>query len=627
MEHYTVDIAQLSKSKENANDAQEGQISEHGKIPKDVEQAEDGDIESNDDEGDILGNYSIHLGALGDKSSSVGIEDREVEQIKTLCEDAGPEDFTINLKKWMRGNEKWEKQKHYEEKSEVNDVPENLKSNRADDHIDGANGENLSEQAILSPDVEDRDPAQNKNQDPEHRPSIGRSTTQLQEDAAEEVFQRISALQAEVEHMREEEENRRAEQHCWKQENNELKRENDEAHRLLRQLATSQQEQVVEQEDGLAKNTLIEDVEKLVNQNKSLRIELDTAREATDQLHSDFQTLDCRQRGEIDRLRKLVEEQKRVAETEQNKCLVLAQEAAKLAESRHHDENTIQKLADEAKARENELDHTYKEMRETRRINKDIENENDRLVQENEDQIKEVASIKKQLQSNIIELQAANDTVAELREAISLPRNGSNVEANDNAKTNENALRKSEAGDVIESLKIQHAKDLETLRSALQNAVQARQKSENVLKRSYNEQRLELQQQIATLEQQLDSQQEAPSTHSMEDELRSAIRVLSNKLEKAYASTRALRVEAGAARQEALAATETNEAVNAELEARFAEAMEAREKEWMRRANLLFREREKMGKVLLREWGRAEMGQSKKGEKQAYRYKYVRGGF
>ena len=627
MENYTVDIAQLSKGTGRTNNQQEDQGSQQGGLSKYAQQAEDEDTEKDDVEDDVLGNYSVDLGALGDKPSSILVGDRELERDRIPSEDAGPEDFTINLKKWIRGDEKWKKEKLHEENGDVNGIPETLESRREVVYEGSVDEENFSEQASSSPCAKDDCPVKDQDQDFENRPPIGRSTTQLQEDAAEEVFQRISALQAEVECMREEEENRRVVQRDWESENKNLRKENDEARRQLHELTNLLQGHEIERKDNLATGILIKNVEELVGQNKDLKTQLTTTREGTDQLRSELQALECRQSGEIDRLRKQIEEQKNVAKCEREKCLVLAQEAAKLAENRQRNDNTIQKLTDEVKARELEVNHANEQIWETRRINKDVENENDRLVQENKRQIQEAIGVQKQLQSKIIELQAAHTTIADLREAASAQKNIDDTEASDNTKAREKASKEGEAKAAVESMRTSHAKDLETLRSALQNAIQARQKSENTLQRSHKEQCLELQQQIKDLEQRLDCQQEAPSTHSIEDELRSAIRVLSNKLEKAYTSIRALRVEAEAARQEARATVETNEAVNAELEARFADAMETREKEWMRRANLLFREREKMGKVLLQEWGRAEVGQAKKGERQAYRYKYVRGRF
>lgn len=57
-------------------------------------------------------------------------------------------------------------------------------------------------------------------------------------------------------------------------------------------------------------------------------------------------------------------------------------------------------------------------------------------------------------------------------------------------------------------------------------------------------------------------------------------------------------------------------------------AAEAREEEWRGRIELLFREREKMSKALMAEWGRREVGDVTRGKGggQAYRYRYAKAG-
>lgn len=58
----------------------------------------------------ISDDYTIDLEALGEKPSSVVVEDRELQRDVVDSEDDGPADFTLNLEKWMRGTEKWKKE-------------------------------------------------------------------------------------------------------------------------------------------------------------------------------------------------------------------------------------------------------------------------------------------------------------------------------------------------------------------------------------------------------------------------------------------------------------------------------------------------------------------------------------
>ena len=637
MENYTVDIAQLPNIKNTRNEAERGQGPQQGNDYKDTENTGDrNDEDDGDDEGGIMGEYTIDLGGFGDKPSSVIVNDREMERAEMPREDEGPEDFTVNLAKWMKGNEQWEKPKPLTDKCDGNDLPEATEPECGlpDNHAGGIDEESLFEPAGSSTPVSQRGcekdhPAEGTNEALK-APPFNRSNTQLQEKAAEEVFERISALQAEVERMREEEESRRVEQHSWEVENEQLRKGIDEARQQLREWdELRQNEKKTEQEDNLIETKDAEKMRKADDQIKDLKIELKAAHERANRAGGELEASKQSQSDELSHLRSQLEKQKQNVETEWNKCLILAQEAAKLAENRQHHERTIQNLTDEATARGTELDHAYEQLRESSRTVEDIEDENDRLSQENERQARDISDMEQQLQGKDTEIRAAHATIAELRQMslASEKRDDTQDKSIDAAIREITRKRETENEASITSMKTQHTKDLETLRSALQNAIQARQKSESVLKKSHNEQCFQLQEQITTLEERLNAQEEASSTHSIEDELRSAIRVLSNKLEKAYSSSRSARAEAEAARQDALASTEANEIINAELERRFAEAMETREKEWMRRANLLFRERDKMSKVLLQSWGTEEVGPAKKGERQAYRYKYVKGRF
>ncbi len=149
------------------------------------------------------------------------------------------------------------------------------------------------------------------------------------------------------------------------------------------------------------------------------------------------------------------------------------------------------------------------------------------------------------------------------------------------------------------------------------------QKREARLTNAHNEEIASLNQRIATLQKRHIEPTKSTDT-SMENELRSAIRVLNSKLEKANAALIASEAEAEEARQAAEDAQKTNAIVNAELEARFAEAVEDREREWRRRVQLLFREREKMGKALMWGWGREEEGaKGSMDREQPYRYRFM----
>ena len=751
MENYTLDVAQLPEDEGDFSDAQESPGSRSVAPAGNAQKAAGAASRGHDEEDDILADYTIDLGGFGDKPSSIVVNDREVEGDEVPSEDEGPEDFTMNMEKWMRGGESWKKPREPEaqdedvhdmespeaveaelqhdaddeqgdseleglgqeiereqeplagtksmpepeqqsdqksglqrepepkpeQKREQNESQQEKGSNcleqvapgqpvpessctRSDNHAGGIDEESLFEPSSAST------PASHPSRDVDreardltrdHRPpSLVRSATQEQEQASEEIFERISALQAEVERMRKDKEEDA-------RKNSELKKAK-EAERIARDKHEELQSQFEESKDQISQlraelervwQSDSDEIERLKREIDEQKHDVETerekclamARETTkpaekadhhvikpspemedsncevERLEKEVEQLLQSHLDEVARLQGQIHEAQLDVENERSKCVTLAHEAAKLAEGRQHDEHALQDLRDEESARRTELEHAHSELQETRRIVEDVEDENDRLTERLESSAQELAEVREQLQTRSTELKASHTTIAELRGTQQAADDDRNRERHDMIR--QQLVADHEAA--LAALKDQHIKDRQSFRCSLQKATKARQTSEQGLKRTHNSEISVLKKRISTLESQLSEQQEASSTHSIEDELRSAIRVLSNKLEKSYAATRSARAEADEARQAAASVMEANKIVNEELEARFTETIEKREREWMRRANLLFRERDKMGQALLQSWGREEVGRAEKGEKQGYRYRYAKGRF
>lgn len=592
---------------------------------------------------DGFDNFTIDLGALGEKPSSLIEEDREQARDEMPSEDEGPEDFTLNMAKWMRGNDKWVKKEDIGPKTEDREdndgqsddesISEKLERDfrEIDNHVGGFEEESLFEPA------ESSTPQSQRHMDVEPQPEQSQdqllAQTGQQFEATEghgteeEIFRRISALQTEVESMREEEENMRRDNARMNQENELMRIQRDQAQRKLGEW--DHQMIINRKNDHLKLEEVREQLQNANDATATLEAELEDARDRLQHaddtaatLEAELEDLRHNHSEELDSVRDLLGQQQEETEHERSKSLTIAHEAAKLAETRQHNESAIQKLSAEVEKANSELKSGCDQLRESRRISEEVENENERLSQEISRQSKHLSHAQEQLQDKLIELQAAHASVAELR-AKSASNEEDAAEAAVEAAT-EKSNREHSA--ILASLKAQHNKERSLLSAALKKAGQTHQTREAALKESHHSEMLKLQRQIKSLEHQVAEQNES-STHSVEDELRSAVRVLSTKLEKSYQATRVARADAEAARQEAVSTQEMNEAVNAELEHRFAEATRRREEEWMRRANLLFKERDRMGRVLLQSWGKEEMGLPEKGDKQAYRYKYVKGRF
>lgn len=697
MENYTIDLAQLGSREKVAppigfEQAFQGnqRMDEHR--PRETEEEPNGDeqeeAESNEGE-DPLGNYTIDLGGLGDKPSSMVVGDLEKERDEVGSEDEGPEDFTMNMEKWMRDREKWKKgqcDEALDEGDEANEDPQDYTQ-----EVRGDRGQ--PEESVFEP-LGTSTPAPLRNHaiieegvQEEARlqaPPLSRMNTEmLQDQAAEEVFERISALQAEVARMRYEDEERRLAYQEVEQENNFLRNdrvEQQERHQAEQDLLTKQHSQLrdhwkeqlrLKEQEVTVPNTpkvasLRAKFEPAVQELAIVKADAELNRIAADerikalegQLHAVQEELKERQETEIsrnaadDRIRSL-EEQLQAArdetgryksqiasiqeanattvkrmsadlETKTNEIALerkesihRGNEAVSLTESIDRKDQELRTLNSELKAIKMELDHAHEQLAETRRLVGTVEDENDRLGQQNDRQAQDIANLEKRIISKNVHEENAQPLTEKSDNHVLAT---SHI---DEAAYKDAIERIEQQEGTLSSLKATHAKEMQTLRSALLKAGDGMQKREARLTNAHSEEIASLNQRIASLQR----QQAEPSKIAdppMENELRSAIRVLNAKLEKANAALTASTAEAEEARQAVEDVQKTNAIVNAELEARFAEVVENREREWRRRMQLLFREREKMGKALMWGWGREEEGAKGSMEReQPYRYRFV----
>ena len=697
MENYTIDLAQLGKDANTAppvgfEQAFQGIRPTDEHKPRSTDDFSDGNgqAEAEIDEGEnILGDYTIDLGGLGDKPSSMVVGDLEKEKDEVDSEDDGPEDFTVNLEKWMRGNEKWKRAQRDDALDEVDDANDDPQDSHHELKVD----QGIPEESVFEP-IGTSTPASLRKHDiiekgveEEARnqalPISQMNTEMLQNQAAEEVFERISALQAEVERIRVKDEERRLAYQEVEQENEFLREERvellehhqaeeDVLKKQHSQLRDHWKEQLRLKEQEVAGlnspkvSSLRAKFEPAVQELATVKADAESNRIAADnrinsleeQLHAAREELNQHQDREASRHAtddgtRVLEEQLQAARDEtsryQNEIALIQEdraatiktmgadlenknneialerkesihrgnEAVSLTEIIDQKNQEMQTLNSELKAMRMELDHAHKQLAETRRIVETVEDENDRLEQRDDLRAQEIADLKERIDSHGVE-RAEREPVTEKGGC-----HGVGTDTIDKALHQDALERIEQHESTLSSLKAAHAKELQILRSALLKAGQGMQKREARLTNAHSEEIASLNQRITTLQKQ-QTEPSKPTNPSMENELRSAIRVLNAKLEKASAAFEASNAEAGEARQAADDARKTNAVVNAELEARFAEAVEDREREWRRRVQLLFREREKMGKALMWGWGREEEGArgSVDGE-QPYRYRFV----
>ena len=730
MENYTIDLAQLGRKVGGAPMVGAKHADNGSKDWEPQPAVKDRNKDLEEDGSDYFdGDYSIDLGALGDSSGSVMLEERAPQRDQIPSEDDGPEDFTLNLEKWMRGTGKWEKKNDVKKSSDDHD-PEGDQQTGAQIEPEQPVDESVFEPVGASTPAPLNHAVEDFQESRLAAPPLSRLNTEMRQDnTAEEVFDRIAALQAEVESMRMEEENRRLAHQALEQENEEMKIEHKTAmereqlrhdtlqqeQEQLKQANRDTQEalrreneqlrqnyddaieqlQVLAQEsthgakadqvdamngsiaDELAKlkakgeadqieaetrvKALKTELCSLQNECFTLRAEIDSVKGTYDlkvkELDAELEakkkevalerkesiergnevaslntTIEQKDKeiyamdGEVKALRtELRHAHDQLAELdvkkneialERKESIQRGNEAASLAETIEQKEREIYALNGEVKAIKMELEHAQQQLVETRRIMETVEDENDRLMQQNDRQAEEMKDLKATIKNYAKEPMAGVST-----SSAKETQQNKGPEGIDKA-THEAALEalSQQHQDALELLGDSHGKELQILRSALTKASLAMQKREAKLARTHQEEVASLKEEIAGLKQ---SAKATSSDTGIENELRSAIRVLISKLEKANASVKSARAEAAEARQKVDDMRDTNAAVNAELEARFANAVEAREKEWRRRIALMFRERDKMAKALMWGWGREEVGPGEPGREQGYQYKYV----
>ncbi|KAL9612694.1 MAG: hypothetical protein Q9167_002730 [Letrouitia subvulpina] len=613
-----------------------------------------------------MGDFSIDLAKLGEKSSSgfsLGAAGkRTIEGVPS--EDDGPEDFTLRMGEWMRGALPWSRAKERgEDDINANDHGEETLEPEQEDAI--ANMEDHTKQGA------DYGLMGSKQDESEFLP-LGTSTPihlikkkhasdvpwlsrhdieQRLNRASGEDSDRISELQHEVESLRVKNEKyesmqRSLEDACTQHERefhalqNQLHDVKSEVQRLRdSEFKASQKKLRLEQElqrecskgsslqskltsatQGLETTKLRSEADRQALESKidSLQRELQIAQKDNSKQPPEKDSAQNLHIAEMNALRSELVACK--ADMESQKELFHARHQADVS-SRENIRSEMDSAVNAAKAAasmyEIELDHAKEQLTETRRVLATVEQENDRLVRENGRQNDRIVEVKNLIDVRTAELKAARSNSRELENELSRVQSSFvGTSSNDRSESPN-----------TEEVRAQYEKEIKTLRSAIFKAGEGMQKREKRLSRAHQEEIALLNKQINSLRQQASSpppQMTDPADpEGTVAELRTAIRVLNNKLQRANATARSGYQEAAKARQELQEGKNMNEQVNKELEAMFAKAMEDREREWRRRIKVVFKDRERIGKALLMAWGREECGKAGEGERQMYRYKYV----
>ena len=316
--------------------------------------------------------------------------------------------------------------------------------------------------------------------------------------------------------------------------------------------------------------------------------------------------------------------------------------------------NGVTKTSAEVTILRSELEHAQSQLTETRRILETVEDENDRLIQQNKRREKEIEALN-------LDLAKAGDTKTNAEEAgqstdqrVPTPTGEDDPwEGLDDYNGPDVSITHLELADNLDNLTAHYESELSSLRTAnaaeikklkqtLFRAAEGMQKREAKMNKAHKEEIAVLEKRIEDLkatDERSGPQKGNGSISVTEDreavaELRTAIRALSTKLKTAQSAItvaeqqiESLRRDIQGLRGEASDNKRTHEAAIKALEAKFAAAYEEREEEWERRVELLFRDREKMSRVLMLGWGKEEVGEravdveGKSQRRMGYRYR------
>ncbi|KAL8701829.1 MAG: hypothetical protein Q9201_004689 [Fulgogasparrea decipioides] len=648
--------------------------------------------------------YSIDLAKLGEKDSSWSIGkagERDIEHVSSR--DEGPEDFTLRLGEWMRGTMPW---KQYEETKnnasrgsgqlyEEEEGESQHENGRSPEHgeVDAELDEGKhrwtackeDEQSELLP-LRTSTPApglgQRQDSGPPAPPLSRLNTEAMQDQAAREVFDQISALQAEVERLRlenrEYQSAQRAVEHANLQQQKEcrvLKTQVDDLRSEARRLQdsefkASQKALRLEQEskrDVSKVGSLRAKFEPLTQELDTVKLRAEADKQCADStinaLKSDLKAAkDHAAKVQADLTMALSTNAAEVEaiKAEIEACRTKSQHREDVLKEQLQDKDLIiDSLKDEkAKAEASvspELAQAQEQLTETRRLVQNVEDENELLVQESERQAEDISNLQQALKEERLQRLSSSDAqVAELQDEI----------ARMQAQKTTDTMPYSEHRAAVDQLQIDHTaatetltakhkKELNVLRAAIIKAGEGMKKREERLAASHEQQTSDLMKQIKRLEEASKNVPIKKSQRAEDDsptvvELRSAISTLNSRLvstrqtlqetsteneqlrqeesqahrllDKAKEYTAILKQEAD---KQIKAVKKENEEINREMDKRTEKMMEEREREWRRRIKIMFKEREVMAKALMAAWGREECGEAEGGGKQRYRYKYV----
>ena len=633
------------------------------------------DHEDDNSEADFdIEDYSLDLDKLGGKSTGALIEHRSPQRLALPSEEGGPEDFTLHLRDYINGVLP---KKAATQKTEA--TIENQGSLQAPTQrppvFAAQDDQSQHEPRNASSDAgsehghchKEFSTAQQNNNFPIHHqrimPPISRRNTEGRlDEAADEIFDRITALQIEIEKLRVESEQTRASNQELSEQCSIIKDERS----LLKGELSEVRHQV--QQSEARESRAHERVMALEHARSSDEVkELKSLRANNERLISELEGTKAEAKTQKTSLQERISELKSDLQKAKDDLNIRQEPPAPLADSDTPDlakevsELRIRNQTLEASitASRNELESAMSQLRDTRNWASDLEEENGRLAQQNVGMTQDNEEIADVLEQKSAQLSAAQTTVAELRQTLHhaaeetpSPPTSRFRELQDEALAQADA----EHDDTIQALEKNHAAEVKQLKSIILKAGRGMQKREAKLTAEKSKEILDLEGQIKTLRSQI-AQYEARTSaqpkqvpeddtairNERDSKLRftantvSSLRTTNATLEESIiglqSEVNSLRANNQDMAEKLVMEREDYEAVNKDFNTQILATMKIRDAKWKSKIHKFKEENELMGKTLLMMWGREECGVSAGGregkksakdvpDKQRYIYRF-----
>ncbi|KAI4242507.1 MAG: hypothetical protein LQ352_007221, partial [Teloschistes flavicans] len=542
--------------------------------------------------------YSIDLAQLGEKDSSWTLGkagERDIERVSSR--DEGPEDFTLRLGEWMRGTMPWKKESGSKEEGPQEDG--NDIAGHAEALEDFGADDNRNDQDPGPKDQDDMDEGESFPmrtpasavgfaQQIHRRPSAPSrlDTETIQDRAAQEVFDQISALQAEVERLQLENRDHLSAQRLVEHVNLQQRKES----RVLR----------TQVDDLRSEAKRLQDSEFKASQ-KALRMEQELKRDVSKvgSLRAKFEPLS----RELDTVKLKAEADKQYADSTINALkadlkaakdhaaksqadltMTLSARAAEVdavqAEMQatktrfEHREGILKEqleakdIAIEAIKEKNlnavavvspELEYAQEQLSETRRVVQNVEDENELLVQDNERQAEEITNLQQTLEEERLRHFSSIDAqVADLQEEIAQMQAQKTADAIPYSEHTAglDQLRQEHTA-ATEALAAKHKQEMHVLRAAIIKAGEGMKRREQRIIASHVKEVTYFNGRITSLEADVESAKGHRLKHPHEEdetssvrELRTTIRTLKQRLDTTTANLSQASAQADQSRQE-----------------------------------------------------------------------------